>query len=276
VQRERVAEDIYVFASDLYAQVTATVIATSEGAVLFDTLLFPEEARLINGFVETRLGLRVCCVINSHFHADHTAGTCFFEGADVIAHARCRDLLDQRGRSSLEQAKTTSPEMRAAELILPDVVFEGSHTLQIGNKTLELWSTPGHSPDSIVCLVKEDRVLLGADTLLPLPHFVDGSFDDLLTSLEGLSGAQYENIIQGHGDVILRGEIDDKLRGDIAYLHALRAAVDSALHSPTPDQSLTAIGIESCGKSRVLLNGAADQLHRQNVYALANQRIIEA
>jgi hypothetical protein len=39
MQRERVAEDIYVFASDLYAQVTATVVTTSEGAVIFDTML---------------------------------------------------------------------------------------------------------------------------------------------------------------------------------------------------------------------------------------------
>jgi glyoxylase-like metal-dependent hydrolase (beta-lactamase superfamily II) len=276
VQRERVAEDVYVFASDLYAQVTATVIATSMGVVLFDTLLYPEEARLIKGFVEARLGSQVRCVINSHFHADHTAGTCFFEGADVIAHVRCRELLDQRGRSSLEQAKIISPEMRAAEVVLPDVVFEGSYTLQMGNKTLELWSTPGHSPDSIVCLVKEDRVLLGADTMLPLPHFVDGSFDELLASLQGLSGPQFENIIQGHGDVILRGEIDDKLRSDIAYLRALGEAVDVALGSSTPALALAAIDIESCGKSRVLLNGAADQLHRQNVFALASQRTIEA
>ena len=43
MQRERVADDIYVFTSDLYAQVTAGVIMTSEGAVVIDTLAYPEE-----------------------------------------------------------------------------------------------------------------------------------------------------------------------------------------------------------------------------------------
>ena len=38
MQRERVADDIYVFTSDLYAQVTAGVVVTSEGAVVIDTL----------------------------------------------------------------------------------------------------------------------------------------------------------------------------------------------------------------------------------------------
>ena len=276
MQRERVAEDIYVFASDLYAQVTATVIVTTEGAVLFDTLLYPEEARLIKQFVEHRLRTEIRYVINSHFHADHTSGTCFFPGAEVIAHVLCRDLLDQRGRDSLERAKVASPEMRAVELVLPTSVFETNYLLQVGNKTLELWSTPGHSPDLIVCHVKEDRVFLGADTVMPLPHFVDGSFDDLLAALETLSGAQYENVIQGHGEVILRGEIGDKLRSDIDYLHLLDKAVDAALHRPMRDPALAAINIESCGKSPVLLNGAAVQLHHQNVLALANQRIVEA
>jgi hypothetical protein len=35
--RERISEEIYVFTSDLYAQVTAGVIVTSKGAVVVDT-----------------------------------------------------------------------------------------------------------------------------------------------------------------------------------------------------------------------------------------------
>jgi cyclase len=272
MQRERVADDIYVFTSDVYAEVTAAVVLTTEGAVLFDTLFYPDESLQIKRFVEGRLGSTVRYVINSHFHADHTTGTCFFDNALVISHMLCRHLLDQRGRESLEQAKASSPEMREAEISLPQVTFENALELHLGEKTLRLWSTPGHSPDSIVCLVKEDRILLGGDTVLPVPHFVDGSYDDLIRSLEGLRGETYENVVQGHGEIILRGEIEDKLREDIAYLRAVRKAVDAALASPTPERALEKIDIESCGKSRILLNGAAERLHRQNINALANQR----
>jgi glyoxylase-like metal-dependent hydrolase (beta-lactamase superfamily II) len=108
MQRERVAEDIFVFASDLYAQVTATVVTTSEGVVIFDTLLYPEETLSIKRFVENRLNIPVRYLINSHFHADHSAGTCFFKGVPVVAHAQCRDLLDQRGRESLDHASRES------------------------------------------------------------------------------------------------------------------------------------------------------------------------
>src|SRR6266545_3633548 len=112
MQRERVADDIYVFTSDLYAQVTAGVIVTSEGAIVIDTLVYPEETHQIKRFVEMRLGTTVRYVINTHFHADHSTGTCFFKGAHVVAHARCRKLLDTRGREGLERAKIASAEMR--------------------------------------------------------------------------------------------------------------------------------------------------------------------
>ncbi len=272
MQRERVADDIYVFTSDLYAQVTAGVIMTSEGAVVIDTLAYPEETLLMKRFIESRLGTTVRYVINTHFHADHSTGTCFFKGARVISHALCRDLLDTRGRSSLEKSKAAN-EMRDVELVLPDIVFSGGpFTLHLGNKTFQFWSTPGHSIDSIVCLVKEDRVLFAADTLMPIPYFVGGNFDDFVSSLTGLKNGNFENVIQGHGEIILRGEVEEKIQTDIDYLLKLRTAVDAALANPFPDAALEAIDIESCGKSRILLNGAISQLHRQNVLTLAAQR----
>lgn len=273
MQRERVTNDIYVFISDLYAQVTAGLVVTTAGAVLIDTLAYPEETRQIKQFVEQRLGLKVLFVINTHYHADHTTGTCFFDGAQVVAHAKCRDLLNKRGRESLERAKTNAPEMRDLELVLPTIVFEGGElTLHVGGKTLEMRATPGHSPDGIICLVKEDQVLFGGDTLMPIPYFVDGDYDDFLTSLESLRGGTFEHIVQGHGEVILRGEIEEKIESDIAYLHKLRDAVDRAHTAKVPEQALASITIERCGKSRVLLNGMVEQLHRRNVAMLAEAR----
>ncbi len=59
MQRERVADDIYIFTSELYVQVTAGAIISSEGAILIDTLAFPKETRAIKSFLEDRLGCPV-------------------------------------------------------------------------------------------------------------------------------------------------------------------------------------------------------------------------
>ncbi len=120
-----------------------------------------------------------------------------------------------------------------------------------------------------MCTVQEDRVLIAADTMMPIPYFVDGSYEDFIASLKSLQGGNYENIVQGHGEVILRGEIEEKIESDLAYMEQLDRAVADALASGSP---LAAIDVEACGKSRVLLNGMVQQLHQENVMSLAQQR----
>jgi glyoxylase-like metal-dependent hydrolase (beta-lactamase superfamily II) len=217
-------------------------------------------------------------VINTHHHADHTTGTCFFPEADVVSHRLCREILDTRGRDSLAHSKRTSPDMADVELVLPELVFDESLTLRTGDKTLHLEHMPGHSADCIGVWVEEENVLFAADTVMPIPYFVDGSYDDFLNTLKRLDGREYEAIVQGHGDIILRGEVTSRIREDIAYLETLHARVKDILADSDPtgssddlQQTLTTVDIESCGKSHVLLNGVAVQLHEQNVLALARQ-----
>src|SRR4051794_24568670 len=122
--RERVANNIYVFTSELYAQVTAGAVITSAGAIVIDTLPFPIETRQIVQFIEERQGVPVRYVVATHYHADHTYGASLFKHAKIIAHRDCRSLLDTKGRVGLEHAQKSSREMAAVQLRLPDIVFD--------------------------------------------------------------------------------------------------------------------------------------------------------
>lgn len=272
MQRERVADDIYVFTSDMYAQVTAGAIVTSEGAILIDTLAYPDETRQIKTFLERRLNCPVRTVINTHYHADHTFGTYLFDNALIVSHAMCRDLLDTRGRKSIETAQRNSSDFNDVDVVLPSMVFRtGILTVHLGNKTVELWHSPGHSPDSVVCYVREDRILFAADTLMPVPYFVDGSYDDFVASLNALHDRGFESVVQGHGEVILRGEVESKLDSDLDYLIRLKQHVEKALSLKNPENYLAKADIESCGKSRIPLNGVVQDLHQANLRQLYNQ-----
>ena len=113
-------------------------------------------------------------------------------------------------------------------------------------------------------------MLFAADTVMPLPYFVDGCFADFRRSLTRLLEREYENIVQGHGDVILRGEAPAKLSSDLDYLRRLDEAVRIALDKGQENIE-NLISLRQCGKSRVLLNGAAQQLHQHNIRALISQ-----
>ncbi len=270
MQRERITDHIFVFRSDQYAQVTAGLVLTRDGAVLIDTLLYPEETMLIRRYIEKGLGSSVKYVINTHFHADHTTGTCLFPDARVISHQLCREMLDVRGRESLRHLKENAREFDPVELILPDITFDDEMTLDIGGINFKLRASPGHSQDSIVCLLEEEEVLFAADTVMPIPYFVDGSFADFMESLTRLLERDYENIVQGHGEIILRGEVPEKITSDLEYLRRLDEAVKVALDKGQEDIE-NQVSLTHCGKSHVLLNGVVQQLHQHNIRALVNQ-----
>ncbi len=270
--RERIAEDIYVFSSRRYAQVTAGAVLTTDGVVLIDTLFYPDETRAIKEFLEKRLGFVVRYVINTHYHADHTLGTYLFPGAQVISHTLCRDLLDEVGRDGLKDMKSQSPEFDDVEIILPDLIFEtGSLNVHIGGKTIRLEHCPGHSPDLICVLVENDRILFASDTVMPVPTIFDGSYTDLSNSLNGMLEMNLDGVVRGHGEVILRGEVQDLINSDLSYLCNIRQAVSGVVERGEPEATLERISIESCGKSRLPLNGFVTDLHQANLRKLFHE-----
>ena len=267
--RERVSEDIYVFTSEVYAQVTAGVVIYPDGAVVIDTLAFPFETAEIKDFVEKRLNARVHFLIYTHSHADHTNGAYLFPEAQIISHRLARERLDSIGRQSLAKAKQQTPELASVEIMLPTVLLEqGRLNLHLAKKTLQLFPTPGHSPDAISVLLKEDRILFAGDMMMPLPHFVDGDPDELAHSMASIPAMSLENVVQGHGELVLRGEIDDAVRSNLKYLENVRRKVEQAVKRGRPRAAMREIDIESCGKSRIPLNGQVTQLHTANMLAM--------
>lgn len=269
MHRERVSENVYWFQSELYAQVTAGVIAGPQWAVVIDTLATPEETLAIREYIEHELSLQVRYVINTHYHADHTWGNCFFPGATIISHALCRELMREKGIPSLETAKKQNAALRQVKIVLPHLTFEnGEMNLRVGKKNVILSQAMGHSSDGISALVEEDRILFAGDAFMPLPYIVDGNINELAASIKKIGKMGLENIVQGHGDIILRGEIEAAVKENLAYLSAIRKAVRVALKRKAPLEYLDEVGIEECSKSRVYLGGLAESLHRRNLRAL--------
>ncbi len=276
MQRERISENVYWFQSEIYAQVTAGAITGPQWAVVIDTLALPEETLAMRQFIEEQLGVPVRYVINTHYHADHSGGNCFFPGATIVGNELCRELILTKGQAALEAARKLNPIFKQIKIIAPQITFrDGSLSLRVGKKNLVLFSTPGHSADGISILVEEDRVLFAGDAFLPLPYIIDGDFDTMNNTIKKIGKLGLENIVQGHGDIILRGEIDEAVKENLNYLSALRKAVRSAARRRNPQDALLAIDIESCGKSRVYLGGLAEDLHRRNVRFLYHQIMVE-
>ncbi len=271
--RERIAEDVAFFSSDLYAQVCAGVIGTPDGAILIDTLALPAETQEIRDYIQHADEL------DRAVHHQHPSSRgslrreLFFPGsADHLARI-VPNLMDSKDRGALASAKQENKDLSNAQIILPNVTFkEGSIYFLVGKRTIRLFPLPGHTPDGIGVLLEEERILFAGDAMMPLPFFRDGDMDQLVSTLKTITAMGLENIVQGHGDVILRGEIDEMIASHLIYLDRVKKEALNAVRWNWPVEDLRQIPIEKCGKSRILLNGLAPDLHYQNLVA-AYQKI---
>jgi len=276
MRRERVSEDIYIFTSDIYAQVTAGVIITDEGAIVIDTLPFPSESRELKQFIDRNTSKGAPFVINTHRHPDHIYGNYLFPEATIVGHRLCRDGLLQTGEQILHDGKAQTVELAEVELHIPDLVFDEVMGVHLGKYSLRLQHMPGHSDDMITVFVEGEKILFAGDVVTPVPYIVWGDWQAARKSLERVQETSPESIVQGHGEVLLRGEIPDVLQTHIGYLDCIAERVQELIHTGQAEENLRNIRLEDCGESPIPLDGMVRQMHEANLHVLYQKFSAEA
>jgi glyoxylase-like metal-dependent hydrolase (beta-lactamase superfamily II) len=141
-------------------------------------------------------------VLNSHTHYDHIGGNYQFE----TIYARNTDYTRGRAGGSspeavaefLKEGWVWKPlpedfvvvDYRSRPFTISRFVDEGD-VIDLGGRKLEILSTPGHAPDSICLLDRENRLLLTGDSfyLAPLYTHLEGSdFLDYASTASRLAG----------------------------------------------------------------------------------------
>ncbi|MFQ6020142.1 MAG: MBL fold metallo-hydrolase [Dehalococcoidia bacterium] len=185
------------------------VLDGEEGA-LIDSGLGDEAslgARL--AYLEALPALRLRYIILTHHHFDHTSG------ADRLRRATAARVVMHRGeerflqgwRSEIPQDVEVEQEQglrQEAAKASPDALVEDGERLAVGDLTLEVIHTPGHTLGSICLYLPEERALFSGDTVLgegptvvsPPPY---GDMALYMQSLERLKGYEVSLLLPGHG-----------------------------------------------------------------------------
>ena len=267
---ERVSEEIYLFTSDRYALVNSVAVLTREGIVVIDALPFPDEAKQIARFLDVRVSTNFHSALLTHHHMDHVYGLFAFpDTLDVVAHELCRKKLLEVGAASLEEARQSDPMFEEVRLRIPNVTFEtGEMLVQAGGKTFRLFSLPGHTPDNIGILMEEDEVLITGDAVMAIPIIAEGDWAQEIESLNRIKAMAPETIVQGHGEVILRGEVQVVMDRYIAYLECVYEKAETMLQQGRDRKEIWDIPLEACGLERVPLGIASHRLHVANILSV--------
>lgn len=268
--RTRVADNTWVFTSELYIEVNAGLVVTPEGGVLIDTLPFPSETKQIIAFAKRVCPQGIRYVINTVAHADHVYGSYLFPDAELIAHETCRTMLQDYAFDALAEAQDHTPQLHDVTIRLPKIVFNEGMLIRLGGRTIHVFNAPGPSPEVCCVHVREEKVLFASDLIMAVP-LISGPFSDIPAykrSLANLHEHNLECIVQGHGEVLLRGEITSSIDSSIKYLDDIQALVDDLMAEGATKHDLLRSDVEDFGRSRIPLGGAVQQFHESNLLYL--------
>lgn len=154
-----------------------------------------------------RHDLDVAMIINTHGHFDHIGGNGDLleaTGAELIIHRDDRPLLER----APEHAAVFG--LRAQASPQPTRVLNGGETLQLGELSLQIIHTPGHSPGGMCILV--DNYLMVGDTLfagsIGRTDLPGGNHQQLIANIKEklLPLPEETKVCPGHGPMTTIGE----------------------------------------------------------------------
>jgi len=186
--------------------VNSTILYSGNQAFIFDP--GAEGERLIN-FLNER-GLNPTAIFLTHGHVDHFGQVKFlknrFPNLKVFINERDSFLLGNElwpGFAAYLGAELNPPI---------DGYIEEGNSFRLGDLTLQVYETPGHTPGSVVYFVLQLKLLIAGDLLFKgsvgrwdLPG---GDFDTLAKSIKKVFNLFPEDtvVISGHYDLTTLGQ----------------------------------------------------------------------
>ena len=198
----RVADGVFaIYEPGQFEEVISFLVTGEDRALLFDTGLgIGDMKRLVEQLTDLEI-----VVLNSHTHYDHIGGNYQFEtiyGRDTAyTRGRAAGSPPEAVAEFLKEGWIWKPlpdsfvaeDFRSRSFTISRFVDEGD-VIDLGGRRLEILSTPGHAPDAICLLDRDNRILLTGDSfyLAPLYTHLEGSdfldYAKTAARLAGLAG----------------------------------------------------------------------------------------
>jgi glyoxylase-like metal-dependent hydrolase (beta-lactamase superfamily II) len=227
-----------VYEPGQFEEVISYLILGAERALLFDSGLGIGDIR---SAAKALTELPVV-VLNSHSHYDHIGGNHQFEWIYGPDTAYTRSRMTGLDHEQVAEAVSAGwiwkdlpvgfdPETFATRAYQIDEWVEEGTVIDLGGRSLEVLLTPGHAPDSLCLLDRENRLLFTGDTFYPAPlytHIPGADFDAYRNSAHRLAALAplIRYLLPGHNVgrvgseylVRMAGAFDAVAAGEGAYV----------------------------------------------------------
>ena len=185
----------------------AGFVVTADGVVVFDALGTPALGRAMVAAIGKVTPAPIRRVVVSHYHADHIYGLQALKaaGAEIWAQRKAEIYLASdlaTSRLAQRRAELYPWVDENTRIVAPDVWIDGDTDFRLGGLTFRLiYSGGAHSPEDILMLVVEDRVLFAGDLLFAgrVPFVGPADSRGWLAAMDKMIAVNARVVVPGHG-----------------------------------------------------------------------------
>ncbi|HJZ13252.1 MAG TPA: MBL fold metallo-hydrolase [Acidobacteriota bacterium] len=215
-----------------FEEVISYLIVGSQKAMLFDTGMgIGNIANVVKQL--TRLPV---IVLNSHTHPDHIGGN--FSFTHILAADTPFTRRNSAGYSNPEMNEWVKPSQICGNLpegfdpnaykiqgFMMERTVKDGEILDLGERKLEVVMTPGHTPDSLCLLDRENRLLFIGDTFYLGPIYLytlEADFERYAASVKKLASLRdkIEIVLTAHNVPVVAADYLQHLEKAVMQVHA--------------------------------------------------------
>jgi cyclase len=192
----------------------AGLIRGPEANVAVDALWAPPMTRDFIARIRRVSQAPIGHLLLTHHHGDHTYGATFFRPAEIVSHARCREVLQTMAPPDPERMRQAgSPyadEFAGLEMALPTLTYESEMTLWCGEREVRLlYFGPAHTVDDTLVYLPREKVLFAGDIAFyyVTPLAFQGHVSGWIKAIDRVRDLDVETIVPGHGPVGGKAEL---------------------------------------------------------------------
>lgn len=176
-------------------------------------------------------------LVLTHYHAVRVMGASGIGARHIVAHRGTRDLIRERGQADFESEARRFPRLfldigSIPGLTHPDVVYDNTLTLDLGDREVELrWLGRAHTDGDTAVWLPKERVLFAGDLVeaSAAPYCGDAYILDWPATLSEVENLRAEAVVPGRGPAVRGEAVSRAIDETRLYLVTLRDTVREAV-----------------------------------------------
>jgi glyoxylase-like metal-dependent hydrolase (beta-lactamase superfamily II) len=202
---DAIGPDLYAFTAE--GDPNSGIIVGDDGVMVIDAQATPVMARQVIERVAKVTGKPIKYVLLTHYHAVRVLGASAYAGAEILASAGTRALIEERGQADMDSEIGRFPRLfRAVEsipgLTWPTITFPDQMSVWLGRREVRIMHIGrGHTAGDVVAFVPDANVVFSGDLVEyhSACYCGDAHFTDWPATLDRLAEFSAVALVPGRG-----------------------------------------------------------------------------